>query len=216
MKKNLNLSLYKSLINTDFLFTEKLYHNNVNLSIKTFLNKKETLNFLDPIKTLKDLKQFIRLLQFLKYAFKFKKNIKRILLILADNPQYTLIIEKILNKSKLPLDLTIINKNILNFQKNKSLKILLKLDDQGTNLKNSNTFFNSNYFLINRINSNLNSLNDKDKYKEKTKKRFNTFLVFQSGNVILSSPHKECMKDVFYSFLQIIKDCETKIKELNY
>lgn len=160
MKKNLNLSLYKSLINTDFLFTEKLYHNNVNLSIKTFLNKKETLNFLDPIKTLKDLKQFIRLLQFLKYAFKLKKNIKRILLILADNPQYTLIIEKILDKSKLPLDLTIINKNILNLQKNKSLKVLLKLDDSGTNLKNSNAFFNSNYFLINRINPNLNSLND--------------------------------------------------------
>jgi len=62
----------------------------------------------------------------------------------------------------------------------------------------------------------LQSLDEKERKKEKTKNRFNTFLVFQSGNVILSSPHKDCMKDVFHIFLNIIKDCEHKIKELIY
>jgi hypothetical protein len=59
-------------------------------------------------------------------------------------------------------------------------------------------------------------LDDKDKDKEKGKVRYNTFLVFQSGNVILSSPHKSCMKETYHEFLDIIKNCRDKIEEKIY
>ena len=62
----------------------------------------------------------------------------------------------------------------------------------------------------------LNTLNEKEKSKEKLKTRYNTFLVFQSGNVILSSPHKECMINNYNQFTKIISDCRSKIEEKFY
>lgn len=59
-------------------------------------------------------------------------------------------------------------------------------------------------------------LDEKDKRKEKEKIRYNTFLVFQSGNVILSSPHKECMRTTYHEFLDIIKECKPTIEEKFY
>lgn len=59
----------------------------------------------------------------------------------------------------------------------------------------------------------LSFLDDKEKIKEDGKRRYNTFLVFQSGNVILSSPHKECMRDTYFEFLRIINTCRTVIEE---
>lgn len=59
----------------------------------------------------------------------------------------------------------------------------------------------------------IETLDEKEKKKEKLKIRYNTFLVFQSGNVILSSPHKECMRNTFHEFLEIIKTCRTYIEE---
>jgi hypothetical protein len=53
-----------------------------------------------------------------------------------------------------------------------------------------------------------NKLNQK-----KAKIRYNTFLVFQSGNIILSSPHKECMRKTFYEFMEIIKTSKNFIEE---
>lgn len=62
----------------------------------------------------------------------------------------------------------------------------------------------SDYFL---------TLDEKEKAKEKNKTRYNTFLVFQSGNVILSSPHKECMRNTYHEFLNIIQTSRTFIEE---
>ena len=59
----------------------------------------------------------------------------------------------------------------------------------------------------------INLLDDKEKTKERGKTRYNTFLVFQSGNVILSSPHKECMRDTYHEFLRIIHTCRDVIEE---
>ena len=59
----------------------------------------------------------------------------------------------------------------------------------------------------------LTLLDEKEKNKENGKSRYNTFLVFQSGNVILSSPHKECMRDTYFEFLRIIDTCRTVIEE---
>lgn len=57
------------------------------------------------------------------------------------------------------------------------------------------------------------TLDEKEKTKEKGKTRYNTFLVFQSGNVILSSPHKECMRNTYHEFLNIIQTSRNFIEE---
>jgi len=60
----------------------------------------------------------------------------------------------------------------------------------------------------------VETLDEKEKKKEMSKNRYNTFLVFQSGNVILSSPHKECMRNTYHEFIKIIKNCKDKIEEI--
>lgn len=54
---------------------------------------------------------------------------------------------------------------------------------------------------------------EKEKSKEKHKTRFITFLCFQSGNVILSAPHKECMRETYYEFIKLINKCKNYIEE---
>jgi TATA-box binding protein (TBP) (component of TFIID and TFIIIB) len=56
-------------------------------------------------------------------------------------------------------------------------------------------------------------LDEKEKQKEVEKNHYNTFLIFQSGNVILSSPHKECMRETYFEFLKIIEGCRDVIEE---
>lgn len=59
----------------------------------------------------------------------------------------------------------------------------------------------------------VSKLEEKEQIKEKNKIKYGTFLVFQSGNVILSAPHKDCMKNIFNKFMQIISDCKHLIEE---
>ena len=53
----------------------------------------------------------------------------------------------------------------------------------------------------------------KDKDKEMSKQRYKTFLVFQSGNVIMSGLNKEYMKKYYDIFFKIVNDCSDKIIE---
>ena len=59
----------------------------------------------------------------------------------------------------------------------------------------------------------LNKLEEKERFKEVNKNRYNTFLVFHSGNVIMSSMHIDYMKDTFTKFVNIIKECRPHIEE---
>jgi hypothetical protein len=59
----------------------------------------------------------------------------------------------------------------------------------------------------------INSLNPKDKKKELTKKRCNTFLIFYSGRSILSGINFLYMKDVFSEFTTIIRNAREFIEE---
>jgi len=59
----------------------------------------------------------------------------------------------------------------------------------------------------------LLTLDDKERFKEKSKVRYLTFLVFQSGNVILSSPHKSCMKETYENFIDMIQKSKSFIEE---
>ena len=57
------------------------------------------------------------------------------------------------------------------------------------------------------------SMDKKEREKEDLKMRYNTFLVFHTGNVIMSGMNVEIMKRYYHSFIDIIKNCETEIKQ---
>jgi hypothetical protein len=57
------------------------------------------------------------------------------------------------------------------------------------------------------------TLEEKEKFKENNKTRFCTFLCFQSGQCIMSSPHKSCMRESYYKFMEMIKECKSFIEE---
>lgn len=59
----------------------------------------------------------------------------------------------------------------------------------------------------------LNLLTPKEKESKLTDERYNTFLVFHSGKVIMSGLTAYFMKDVYYYFLDIIKDAYDSIEE---
>jgi TATA-box binding protein (TBP) (component of TFIID and TFIIIB) len=59
----------------------------------------------------------------------------------------------------------------------------------------------------------LDMLSEKDVIKKLKKQRYNTFLVFHSGKVIMSGMEATFMKDVYYEFLDIIRDCYDTIEE---
>ncbi len=59
----------------------------------------------------------------------------------------------------------------------------------------------------------LETLTEVDRNKELTKKRYNTFLVFHSGNVIMSGALRSHMQGPYYQFLQIVKECRSEIEE---
>jgi len=59
----------------------------------------------------------------------------------------------------------------------------------------------------------LNTLSDKDRNKKLTQKRYNTFLVFHSGKIIMSGLHRDFQAPVYYKFLDIIRECYNHIEE---
>lgn len=59
----------------------------------------------------------------------------------------------------------------------------------------------------------LTMLPQKEVTKKINKQRYNTFLVFHSGKVIMSGMEATYMKDVYYEFLDIIRDCYDIIEE---
>lgn len=59
----------------------------------------------------------------------------------------------------------------------------------------------------------IDRLEEKDKKKERVKSRYNTFLVFHSGNCIFSSMNKDFMKTYYDEFLGIIRNCRLQIEE---
>jgi len=59
----------------------------------------------------------------------------------------------------------------------------------------------------------LDLLSDKDRRNKLTKNRYNTFLVFHSGKVIMSGINEKFMRDVYYNFLAIIRKSFNQIEE---
>jgi len=61
----------------------------------------------------------------------------------------------------------------------------------------------------------INYVEYSQKYKDrkKTAQKYNTFLVFQSGKVIMSGQDGVFMEDTYYEFMKIIEDCTHLIKD---
>lgn len=59
----------------------------------------------------------------------------------------------------------------------------------------------------------LDTLKPKEKQKKIEKERYNTFLVFHSGKVIMSSMCEDFARDTYYEFLDIIKNNFKKFEE---
>ena len=59
----------------------------------------------------------------------------------------------------------------------------------------------------------LDMLPEKEKQKKLKQKRYNTFLVFHSGKIIMSGMEATFMKNIYYEFLSIIRECYDVIEE---
>lgn len=61
----------------------------------------------------------------------------------------------------------------------------------------------------------IKSLTPQERDREESKTRFTSFLVFGSGNTIVSSMSKDCMKPAFNQFIKIINECRPEIEDTN-
>jgi TATA-box binding protein (TBP) (component of TFIID and TFIIIB) len=59
----------------------------------------------------------------------------------------------------------------------------------------------------------LEFMTEKERNKKLNKRRFNTFLIFHSGRVLMSGLTADFMRDTYYEFLEIIRKCYDEIQE---
>ena len=95
-----------------------------------------------------------------------------------------------------------------------NIKIPVKKDIKELKIKKIK-FLNNNWDLSETIlyKDYLNLLPLKESQKKLDKDRFNTFLVFHSGKVIMSSMCEEFAKDTYYEFVDIVKNNHKLFRE---
>lgn len=94
-----------------------------------------------------------------------------------------------------------------------NIKLPLKVPSDHTVIKISLDNGEWKKEMINYHTQYLSLLENKERNKEVKKERYSTFLVFHTGNVIMSSMNKEFMKSYFYDFINMIKECRENIEE---
>jgi len=175
MKKKNNFLFMKHLVDSDFLLTEQSLRKSSRYVKSTFqLPLESKMPFvLDPIELVKSLKQFARLLQFLK------KQKHPFLHLLVKNKQYIHFLDFFIKKSTNCLPIAIKNK-FFDTKLQKMSQMLMLLDQS---LCNDPKLFKrivySNIFLINKINSKLeqNSLGTYKVYNDLSNLKKLTFLL---------------------------------------
>jgi hypothetical protein len=142
-KKNTTL-LLKGLIDSDFLFLNKKVNKNLrSLKSTSVLNNSE-ISYLDSVETLKTVKQFVRLLQFLE------KKDKKIFHIVVKNKQFVKIVESFFKDKNFNFSI----KDSINIQNTKiEDQILILFDQINNNSLLLKKLFDKNIFLINKINT---------------------------------------------------------------
>lgn len=151
--KKFKTLLLDGLICSDFLFLNKNLKNK-NRHLKSLYNiNNETALYLDPMETLKSIKQFIRILQF------FKKQKKKFLHVLLKNKQYSKIIQTFLKDSDLNLSCSIKESISRDNTLLPNDQLLLILDSINNDHSFFKKLFDKNIFLINKINSKIEQNN---------------------------------------------------------
>ena len=94
-----------------------------------------------------------------------------------------------------------------------NIKIPIVLDIRSMKIKKL-SFKDNNWFeSMTTYDEYMQYISEKEQHKKMNKDRFNTFLVFHSGRVILSSINAEYSKESYYYFLKIIRTCYDVIEE---
>jgi hypothetical protein len=157
MKKNFKNSFFNSLITSDFFLLDNNNVTKKNFYINQQFNTIKTpLQALNLCELVKSMKQFVRLLQFLKRKKITSLNIK------LDDPNSYNLLKKLL--VLYPLKSVIIKlKKTLTFASSSAFKLsFLLLLDQTASIKEKNfikRLYNNNIFLVTKINSNIESNN---------------------------------------------------------
>jgi len=151
MLKKINLSFYKSLINSDFsLLTSTKTSNSPYISASTtLLNSKQEFSTLDIEQLLKSCKQFIRILQFVKKT----KPSKLILKIF--NKQHFFLVVEFTKKYPISFPLEIVFFSTKTAFKSSDLTFHLLLESSDSKALNLKQGLNSNLFLFQKINSKI-------------------------------------------------------------
>lgn len=139
----------KSLIESDFLLVDQKSKKDLRY-IKSFNKTKDSsLLFLDPLETIKTVKQLIRLLQFLK-----KQN-SSVLHLLVENKQYLELAETFFKPVQINSLPVLVKENLpsKSFSRN-TLQLLIMLNFSLNNRETTfKRIFDKNIFLINKINA---------------------------------------------------------------
>jgi len=156
MKSKLDIFLVKSLLESDFLLLEnvkskKLKHYQAEIHSKAFLNSASSLEIFQLTKTLK---QFIRSIQFLKSRKKKHLNI------LLENQQYIEILQLFFKEKNLNCSFEI-KPNLVGEKEFQSFSQLFLMLDSTLKINKNifRRFFESNIFLVQKINSSLEKQN---------------------------------------------------------
>jgi hypothetical protein len=153
IKKNKNkFQLLKSFIDSDFLFlNKKLKKSNRFLSNSTRLGV-NSVSYLNSAETLKSVKQFLRILQFLS------SKDKKIIHIVLKNRQFIKIAERVFNKNGCDFSYSV--KDSLNIQNSEiEDQLLILFDNINNNPLLLKKLFDKNIFLINKINTKIEQSN---------------------------------------------------------
>lgn len=149
-----NHLLLNNLINIDFLLFKKHYFcKNLNLLNLIKLHKKSFLHILNPLNLIITLKQFFRVLQFLKKQKKIMANF------FVEGEHQKLIIDNFIFKNKLSLKFQIFFKFLVLKKKNLTPFLILLKNYPNNNLLFSKKLQTNHFFLIQEINSNQKQKN---------------------------------------------------------
>jgi hypothetical protein len=139
----------KSLIESDFLLVDQKSKKDLRY-IKSFNKTKDSsLLFLDPLETVKTVKQLVRLLQFLK-----KQN-SSVLHLLVENKQYLELAETFFKTVQTNSLSVLVKENLPSKSfSNNTLQLLIMLNFSLNNRETTfKRIFDKNIFLINKINA---------------------------------------------------------------
>jgi hypothetical protein len=146
MKKSINLELYKSIIDSDFLLLNKSsVTNSFYIKNRISINKNTCLISLNIFELVKSLKQFIRVLQFLK------KQDNSTLNIIVQDKQVSLLLKELLKdyNERIVISFGFSYKENVNKEK---IEMYLVLESILSKNQLFRHLFNNNIFLISTIN----------------------------------------------------------------